>query len=60
MKPASQPDTGTAHDDDVKVLHSMGYAQQLSRRMGVFSNFAISFSITVSYTHLTLPTILRV
>ena len=45
MKPASQPDSGTPHDDDVKVLHSMGYAQQLSRRMGVFSNFAISFSI---------------
>jgi len=33
------------HDDDVKVLHSMGYAQELSRRMGGFSNFAISFSI---------------
>jgi amino acid transporter len=33
------------HDEDVKVLHSMGYAQELSRRMGVFQNFAISFSI---------------
>jgi amino acid transporter len=33
------------HDDDVKVLHSMGYAQELSRRMKAFSNFAISFSI---------------
>src|SRR4051812_25688910 len=32
-------------DEDVKVLHSMGYAQELSRRMGGFSNFAISFSI---------------
>ena len=32
-------------DDDVKVLHSMGYAQELSRRMSGFSNFAISFSI---------------
>ena len=31
--------------DDVKTLHSMGYAQELSRRMGGFSNFAISFSI---------------
>ena len=33
------------HDEDTKVLHSMGYAQELSRRMGGFSNFAISFSI---------------
>jgi amino acid transporter len=33
------------HDDDVKVLHSMGYAQELARRMRGFSNFAISFSI---------------
>ncbi len=33
------------HDEDTKVLHSMGYAQELARRMGAFSNFAISFSI---------------
>ena len=33
------------HDADVKQLHSMGYAQELSRRMGLFQNFAISFSI---------------
>ena len=32
-------------DEDVKVLHSMGYAQELARRMSGFSNFAISFSI---------------
>ncbi len=32
-------------DEDVKLLHSMGYAQELSRRLGGFSNFAISFSI---------------
>ncbi len=32
-------------EEDVKVLHSMGYAQELSRRMGLFQNFAISFSI---------------
>lgn len=32
-------------DEDVKQLHSMGYAQELSRRMGGFQNFAISFSI---------------
>ncbi len=31
--------------EDVKVLHSMGYAQELARRMSGFSNFAISFSI---------------
>jgi len=37
----------TEHDkrEDIKVLHSMGYAQELDRRMGQFSNFAISFSI---------------
>lgn len=33
------------HHDDIKILHSMGYAQELSRRMSGFSNFAISFSI---------------
>jgi amino acid transporter len=33
------------HDADVKELHSLGYAQELSRRMGAFSNFAISFAI---------------
>jgi hypothetical protein len=27
------------------ILHSMGYAQELERRMSSFSNFAISFSI---------------
>lgn len=31
--------------DDIKVLHRMGYAQELARRMHGFSNFAISFSI---------------
>ena len=31
--------------EDKKVLHSMGYAQELARRMSAFSNFAISFSI---------------
>lgn len=30
---------------DVRDLHKMGYAQQLYREMGGFSNFAISFSI---------------
>src|SRR5262245_38580385 len=31
--------------EDIKVLHGMGYAQELDRRMKLFSNFAISFSI---------------
>src|SRR5690242_3388919 len=34
-----------AKEHDKKVLHKLGYAQELSRRMGGFSNFAISFSI---------------
>ena len=33
------------HQEDLKTLHGMGYAQELSRRMGPFQNFAISFSI---------------
>ena len=37
----------TEHDkhEDIKVLHSMGYAQELERRLSRFSNFAVSFSI---------------
>ncbi len=31
--------------EDIKTLHGMGYAQELARRMKLFSNFAISFSI---------------
>lgn len=30
---------------DVKRLHQLGYAQELKRGMGSFSNFAVSFSI---------------
>src|SRR5689334_13941362 len=30
---------------DIRDLHRLGYAQQLFREMGGFSNFAISFSI---------------
>jgi amino acid transporter len=33
------------HNEDTKLLHEMGYAQELSRRMGPFQSFAISFSI---------------
>jgi amino acid permease (GABA permease) len=32
-------------DADTAELHSMGYAQELRRRMGGFSNFAVSFTI---------------
>ena len=42
MTPAPPPGS---IDDDVAVLHGTGYAQELSRRMRGFSNFAISFSI---------------
>ena len=41
-------DSGYSEDDrhqDTQVLHGMGYAQELERRMSKFSNFAISFSI---------------
>jgi len=31
--------------DDMRDLHRLGYAQQLYREMGGFSNFAISFSV---------------
>ena len=41
MKPT--PDSTPAADKD--ILHQFGYAQQLLRDMGGFSNFAISFSI---------------
>src|SRR5262245_16126994 len=31
--------------DDVRTLHRLGYAQELARCLGAFSNFALSFSI---------------
>ena len=40
------------HHKDVAVLHSMGYAQELSRRMHGFSNFAIAFSMAVESLNL--------
>src|SRR6185503_18110973 len=36
---------GLKASGDVELLRSMGYAQELMRRMSGFSNFAISFSI---------------
>jgi amino acid permease (GABA permease) len=32
-------------DADTQKLHELGYAQELKRRMGGFSNFAVSFTI---------------
>ena len=49
MEATRRPAAAEAGDrdisDDVRLLHSLGYAQELRRRMSVFSNFAISFSI---------------
>src|SRR3954468_8050579 len=36
---------GELIQQDIRDLHTLGYAQQLFREMGGFSNFAISFSI---------------
>jgi amino acid transporter len=42
---ASSASTGTAAKSDVERLHELGYAQELKRGMGAFSNFAVSFTI---------------
>lgn len=39
------PGTKVNVDADAALLESLGYRQELKRRMGAFSNFAISFSI---------------
>src|SRR4026208_2640400 len=39
------PSREEAIQQDIKDLHGLGYARELSRAMGGFSNFAISFSI---------------
>src|SRR5262245_36366027 len=43
------PDTPASDEaataDDIRRLHAMGYAQELGRRLGGFSNFALSLSI---------------
>ena len=39
------PDDEPTSSDDVRRLHAMGYAQELARRLGGFSNFALSLSI---------------
>src|SRR6266540_4471795 len=37
--------TSAAQRTDVEKLHELGYAQELKRGMGAFSNFAVSFTI---------------
>jgi amino acid transporter len=39
------PSNDAAIADDVRRLRAMGYAQELARRLGGFSNFALSLSI---------------
>src|SRR5260221_5772380 len=43
--PSPVPDPSLFFLPDEDVLHQFGYAQQLLRDMGGFSNFSISFSI---------------
>jgi amino acid transporter len=43
-KTGSPPDAGQV-TDDVSRLQEMGYSQELSRKLGSFSSFALSFSI---------------
>ncbi|MEA2582412.1 MAG: hypothetical protein QOF33_497 [Thermomicrobiales bacterium] len=43
--PADQRSRDEVIAEDVADLHHLGYAQELFRAMGGFSNFAISFSI---------------
>ena len=44
---APQTQTGQTYhtDEDERLLHKLGYAQELFRAMGGFQNFAISFTI---------------
>ena len=41
----SAPAPGPAISEDERILHRLGYAQELFRAMGGFQNFAISFTI---------------
>ena len=43
---STAPPEGRYHtDEDERILHKLGYAQELFRAMGGFQNFAISFTI---------------
>ncbi len=44
-RPAAKPGTAPPATEDAQELRKLGYAQELFRTMGGFSNFAISFSI---------------
>jgi hypothetical protein len=41
----TRPTSEQQRSEDAHELHALGYAQELFRTMGGFSNFAISFSI---------------
>lgn len=43
--PATRPPVPNESDDDVRTLSDLGYTQELDRRMGAFSNYAVSMSI---------------
>ncbi len=43
--PAPAPGAPIHTSEDEQILHKLGYAQELFRAMGVFRNFAISFTI---------------
>ncbi len=43
--PVATPPPTRSVDEDTSRLHELGYAQELSRKMSGFSNFAISFTI---------------
>ena len=46
MSDTPAPTPGAIHtSEDEQILHKLGYAQELFRAMGVFQNFAISFTI---------------
>jgi amino acid transporter len=45
MTSPQAPISGSVEHNDVAQLHALGYAQELRRRMGAFSNFAVSFTI---------------
>jgi amino acid permease (GABA permease) len=45
MTVGTRPESSASVSDDVQRLHELGYAQELLRRMGGFSNFAVSFTI---------------
>ena len=42
---STQPPSPYRTSEDEKILHKLGYAQELLRAMGAFRNFAISFTI---------------